>query len=92
MKVKEFGKGPAPGGKGKGAASAKPPQFYEVCEQVKPLVDQSEPVPPSVMAKLIKFKLLHIKQKDLDRREEERKVLMLLHLEITLILLQGTAV
>ncbi|XP_078373230.1 sperm-associated antigen 17-like isoform X2 [Oculina patagonica] len=71
--VKEFGKGPAPGGKGKGAASAKPPQFYEVCEQVKPLVDQGESIPPSLMAKLLKFKLLHVKQKDLDRREDERK-------------------
>ena len=77
MQVKEFGKGPAPGGKGKGAASAKPPQFFEVCEQVKPLVDQSEPIPPSLMAKLIKFKLLYIKQKDLNRREEERKVLVI---------------
>lgn len=45
-----------------------------MCEQVKPLVDQGEPIPPSLMAKLLKFKLLHVKQKDLDRREEERKV------------------
>lgn len=79
-KVKEFGKGPAPGGKGKGAASAKPPQFYEVCEQVKPLVDQGESIPPSLMAKLLKFKLLHVKQKDLDRREDERKVLLNIYL------------
>ena len=74
LQVKEFGKGATAGGKGKGAASAKPPQFHEVCEQVKPLVDQGEPVPPSLMAKLLKFKLLHVKQKDLERREEEKKV------------------
>lgn len=74
QQVKEFGKGTTTGGKGKGAASAKPPQFHEVCEQVKPLMDQSEPIPPSLMAKLLKFKLLHVKQKDLERREEERKV------------------
>ncbi|XP_068698646.1 sperm-associated antigen 17-like [Montipora foliosa] len=71
--VKEFAKGAATGGKGKGAASAKPPQFFEVCEQVKPLVDHGEPVPPSLMAKLLKFKLLHVKQKDLERREEEKR-------------------
>ena len=74
FKVKEFSKPAATGGKGKGAASAKPPQFHEVCEQVKPLVDQGEPIPPSLMAKLLKFKLLHVKQKDLERREEEKKV------------------
>ena len=60
--------------KGKGAASAKPPQFHEVCEQVKALVDQGEPIPPSLMAKLLKFRLLHVKQRDLERREEEKKV------------------
>ena len=74
FKVKEFSKPAATGGKGKGAASAKPPQFHEVCEQVKPLVDQGEPIPPSLMAKLLKFRLLHVKQRDLERREEEKKV------------------
>lgn len=74
LQVKEFAKGASTGGKGKGASSGKPPPFFEVCEQIKPLVDHGEPIPPLLMAKLLKFKLLHIKQKDLDRREEERKV------------------
>ncbi|KAK2570951.1 Sperm-associated antigen 17 [Acropora cervicornis] len=71
--VKEFAKGASTGGKSKGASSGKPPPFFEVCEQIKPLVDHGEPIPPLLMAKLLKFKLLHIKQKDLERREEERK-------------------
>lgn len=74
MQVKEFAKGASTGGKSKGASSGKPPPFFEVCEQIKPLVDHGEPIPPLLMAKLLKFKLLHIKQKDLERREEERKV------------------
>lgn len=74
LQVKEFAKGASTGGKSKGAGSGKPPPFFEVCEQIKPLVDHGEPVPPLLMAKLLKFKLLHIKQKDLERREEERKV------------------
>ena len=45
-----------------------------MCEQVKALVDQGEVIPPQLMAKLIKFKLLTIKSKDMDRREEETKV------------------
>ena len=73
--MKDFGKGTAPGGKGKTATAGKPPQFHEVCEQVKPLLDQGEPISPSLMAKLLKFKLLHVKQKDFERREEEKKVL-----------------
>ncbi|EDO30653.1 predicted protein [Nematostella vectensis] len=71
--AREYGKPQTGGGKGKGAASSKPPPFHEVCEPVKALVDQGEPIPPALMAKLLKFKLLHIKQKDFDRREEERK-------------------
>ena len=74
LQVKEFAKGASTGGKSKGASSGKPPPFFEVCEQIKPLVDHGEPIPPLLMAKLLKFKLLHIKQKDLERREEERKV------------------
>ena len=73
--MKDFAK-PAPtgGGKGKGAAAVKPPAFHEICEQVKGQMDQGEVVSASMMAKLLKFKLLHIKQKDFERREEEKKV------------------
>jgi hypothetical protein len=73
--VREFGKAQTGGGKGKGAVVSKAPAFSEVCEQAKVLLDQGETILPSMMAKLIKFKLLQLKQKDLDRREEERKVM-----------------
>ena len=62
------------GGAGKGKPSGKLPDFVEVCEQVKPLIDQEEDIPPPLLAKLLKFKLLHLKVKDRERREEEKKV------------------
>ena len=75
LQVKEYGKGTTTGGgKGKGAAATKPPPFHEICEQVKLQMDQGETISSTMMAKLLKFKLLHVKQKDFERREEERKV------------------
>ena len=61
-----------------GNAKAKKPKdtaaFSEICEAVKPHLDNNEDVPLPLLAKLLKWKLLAIKQKDLKRREDERKV------------------
>ena len=56
---------------------AKPPPFFEVIDSIKVLIEQGEDVPANLLAKLLKFKLLMIKQKDFERREEEKKVTML---------------
>jgi hypothetical protein len=42
---------------------------------VKPFIDQGEDIPPILLAKLLKFKLLLLKNKDNERREEEKKVI-----------------
>ncbi|XP_022082066.1 sperm-associated antigen 17-like isoform X2 [Acanthaster planci] len=49
------------------------PAFSEICEAVKPHLDNNEDVPMPLLAKLLKWKLLAIKQKDMKRREDERK-------------------
>eukprot|EP00794_Sanderia_malayensis_P015503 gene15503-17082_t len=51
----------------------KPPQFVEIIDQIKNVVDHGEEVSPSLLAKLLKFKLLLLKQRDLERRDEEKK-------------------
>ncbi|XP_033635929.1 sperm-associated antigen 17-like [Asterias rubens] len=48
--------------------------FSEICEAVKPHLDNNEDIPLPLLAKLLKWKLLAIKQKDLKRREDEKKV------------------
>ena len=53
---------------------SKPPQFVEIVDSIKMLMDQGDAVAPATLAKLLKFKLLMIKQKDHEKREEERKV------------------
>ncbi|XP_065057686.1 sperm-associated antigen 17-like isoform X2 [Rhopilema esculentum] len=52
---------------------SKPPPFFEVIDSIKVLIEQGEDVPASLLAKLLKFKLLMIKQKEFERREEEKK-------------------
>ena len=62
--------------KGKVPVGGKTPQYVEICDQVKNLMDQGETISPQLLSKLIKFKLLMIKNKDLDRREEDKKVVI----------------
>lgn len=50
------------------------PAYYEVCEPCKLYLDNGEDIPLTLLARLIKFKLLAIKTTDLKRREAEKKV------------------
>ena len=61
-------------GKGGKVKTSKPPPFVEIVDSIKTLIEQGDDIPPTLLAKLIKFKMLMIKQKDIERREDERKV------------------
>ena len=50
------------------------PNNFEICEPVKLYLDNEEEIPLPLLAKLIKFKLLDIKEKDKKRRDLEKKV------------------
>ena len=52
------------------------PQFYEICEPCKVHLDNDEYIPLPLLARLVKFKLIDIKAKDLKRRESEKKVIV----------------
>lgn len=65
------------GAKGKPSNIGRPPQFLEVCEQARSFMDQNEPISDLLLAKIVKFKMLIIKNKDMDRREAEKKVCFL---------------
>ena len=65
--------GGAKGGKGaKGDAPV--PAHAEVCEPCLAHIQNNEEIPPHLLAKLIKFKLLDIKTRDRHRRDVEKKV------------------
>jgi len=67
-------------GNPKGKKAKETPQHYEVCEPCKEYLDKGEDIPIPLLAKLVKFKLLDAKQKDLRRRENEKKVHLQTHI------------
>ena len=62
------------GGKGAGKKPKEMPAHFEVCEVAKQYLDAGEEIPLTLLARVIKFRLLAVKAADKLRRENEQKV------------------